>query len=363
MTQTLFGAVQDALDRLGDLQCKVWSREEMQLYVQEGYDQFCRQAKPLFDIWVIENLPPVGNWQTDLEKYLIQRMPGMGYTDSPFHFTADSSRTFGINGRYGGSYSGPTGVTSPGQLGYIADLDTTDSVPTAVTGGPLPDGTVEVLRVTYDDRELYAIGSAQARRIDPNYENLTGDPQYYTFDKDGIFYLRLIPKANGDAVYDDVDGSWGTMKYTDDSTVEVVTTEVTGVPTNGFGILRHRTDMFPAFGPWGSPTRVHPTGVNIKVEMYRLGRSLDNFPVELPTCYRRYPLYWAMSQALRRDGPGQDIELADHYEQRFAMGVHFMTEKRGKMDRERVGRLTGSPTIPPFGLGLPQAPYPYENRW
>ena len=525
MTQTLDAAITDALDRLGDLANTVWSRDEIGLYLRDGYDLYCRRTKCLFDIYVIENLPPSGNWQTDLEKYLAQQIPGMGLTDSPFHFTNDFERNYGIDGRYGGSYAGPAGTTltrestipssrevvwasvvgatasgndltktassgwdnagavSAQQLasgdGYVettvsetnrgrmfglssgdtdqgyADIDfafymhnastlfvyeggtartaslgtyatgdilkvaiesgvvkyyqndtllytslvtptypilvdtalntisatitdtvvdggawarasielaTGDSIPTAVPGGLLPQSTVDVLRVTYDDRELYALGSAQARRLDPNYESRSGDPQFFTFDKDGIFFLRLIPNAQGDAVYDTVSGSWGTMTYTDDTAVEIVTTEVTGYNTGGYGILRYRDDMFPTHGPWGTPTRIHPTTANTKVEVYRLGRSLDAHPFELPDAYLRYPLYWAMSRALHRDGPGQDMELADHFEQRFEMGIHRMTQKRAKMDRERVGSLGGAPTDDAFSVGWPQAPYPYQNR-
>jgi hypothetical protein len=361
MTQTLDAAVTDALNRLGDLANKVWSRSELELYFRDGYDTFCRRSKCLFDIYVIENLPPTGNWQTDLEKYLAEQIPGMGLSDSPFHFTNDFERNYGVDGRYGGSYSGPAGTTLQLESTILADGD---GIPSAVQGGPLPQSTVEVLRVTYNDRELYALGSAQARRLDPNYESRSGDPQFFTFDKDGIFFLRLIPNAQGDAVYDTVSGSWGTMTYTDDTDVSVVTTEVSGYNTGGYGILRHRDDMFPTNGPWGTPTRVHPTDANVKVEVYRLGRDLGNHPFELPDSYLRYPLYYAMSQALRRDGPGQDMELADHFEQRFEMGIHRMVSKRSKMDRERIGRLTGAPTSGPFGnMGWPQAPFPYENRW
>ena len=355
--KTLDAMVTDSLDRLGDLANKVWTRDEMRLYLRDGYDTFCRRTFCLFDIYVIENLPPTGNWQTDLEKYHAQQTPGMALTDHAFHFTDEAERNLGVEGRYGGTYSGPSGMTSPSDRTYAGDVDT---VPTTVTGGLLPQTTVDVLRVTYDDRELYALGSAQARTLDPNYENRSGDPQFFTFDKDGIFYLRLIPTAQGDAVYNTVDGSWGTLTYTDDTTVTIDTTEVRGFNTGGFGILRHRTDLFPSGGPWGTPTRIHPSSANVKVEVYRLGLNPDTHAFELPYAYLRYPLYWALSQALRRDGPGQDMELADHYEQRFEMGVHRMVGKRAKMDRERVGRMTGAPTTKPFGLGDPQPPYPYS---
>ena len=72
---TLFESVSDVLDRLGDLDNDIWSRDEITLHVRDGYDLFCRRTKALFDVIVIENLPRVGNWQTDLEKYLAEQKP------------------------------------------------------------------------------------------------------------------------------------------------------------------------------------------------------------------------------------------------------------------------------------------------
>lgn len=347
------------LNRLGDLDNKVWQRSEIDLYVQDGYDQFCRTAKPLFDIYVIENLPRTGNWQTDLERYFISQKPGWGATDEPFHYTGAHEQNLGTEGRYGPTYRGPSNMTRRGEQDYTDTDEAGEDIPTSVPGGPLPHATVEVLRVTYDQRALYALTSLEARRLDANYENRDGDPQFFTFDKDGIFYLRLIPRGTGGASYDTVSGSWGTMTQTSDSDVSVVTTEVNGHNTGGFGILRHRTDMFPSGGPWGTPTRVHPDSANVRVEVFRLGRSLDTHPTEIPRAYEKYVAFFAMSRALRREGPGQDMELAEHFMQRFAMGIERLTRKRARMDRHRIARFKPGGLRDPFGLGMPQAPYPY----
>ena len=360
MTTTLDSAVTDVLNRLSDSDEKVWTRAEIELYLKDGYDTFCQRTKVLFDVYVIENLPPVGNWQTDLEKSIALTKSGWGLTDSPFHFTDDSEQNYGVGGGYGGSYAGPSGMTSPSDRTFAATVDNSaGGVPTTVPGGPLPQSTVEVLRVAYSDRDLLGFGSQNMRKVDPTYETRGGDPQFFTYDKDGFFFLRVVPAAAGDAVYDTVSGSWGTMTYTDDTAVTVVTQEVSGGSTGGFGILRHRTDMFPTEGPWGTPTRVHPATVNIKVEVHRLGRDLTSHASELPLAYQKYVVYWAMAMALGRDGNGQNTELAEHFEQRFEMGVHRLVQKRDRMTPEHVSRL-GSMEIPDnFGLGEPQAPYPW----
>jgi hypothetical protein len=360
MAYTLDAATQDVLDRLSDAEEKLWTRAEIKLYVQDGYDEFCRRTKALFDVHVIENLPPTGNWQTDLERYFALQRPGWGLTDEPFHYTGNE-QNYGTGGAVGGSYGpGPAGITNPPQRAFADSVDgNAGGVPTQVPGGTLPETTLQVIRVTYDQRDLVGLGSQQARLLDPNYLTRSGDPQFFLYDKDGINFLRLIPNATGDADYDTVSGSFGTMTYTDDTDVTAVTTEVTGVTTGGYGILRHRTGEFPAGGPWGTPTRIHPDTENIKVEVIRLGRNFTTHPCELPSPYQKYITYWAMAQALHRDGPGQSTELAAHFRERFEMGVMRLSRHVNMMSPERVGKFGQAAKPDPFGLGMPQAPYPY----
>jgi hypothetical protein len=165
--------------------------------------------------------------------------------------------------------------------------------------------------------------------------------------------------STGDAVYDTISGSWGTRTETDDPDVTAVTTEVTGRTTGGFGILRHQTGDFPAGGPWGTPTRRHPDTANTRVETIRLGRNWTHHASELPSPYQKYILFWAMAKAYERDGPGQSVEMAQHFTERFEMGVYRLTHHVNQMVPERVGRF-GAPAISDtLGLGEPQAPYPY----
>ena len=356
---TLDAAVTEVLDRLGDLENKIWTRAETKLYLQDGYDTFCTRTKVLFDTYAIENLPPVANWQTDLEKWHAQQKSGWGITDEPFHYTDSSEQDNGVGGAVGGSYSGPSGMTSPGDRDFAATVDgSAAGVPTTVKGGTLPQTVVRILRVAWNREDLQGLTAARLRELDPNWEDRTGDPQWFVHDSDGMFYLRVVPAADGSAAYTTVDGSWGTLAYTDDSTVTVNTIEPDGHNTGGFGILV-ATDGFPSHGPWGTVTRIHPDDDNLKVEVVRLGQPLTDHPFELPLAYQKYVLYWAMSQLLRRDGPGQDIALADHFAERFEMGVSNLARKRDRMTNERAGAFGGSQQAEPFGLGDPRAPHPY----
>lgn len=352
--------VTSALDRLGDLDEAIWSRAEMTLYTQDGYDLYARRTRCIFDRWTIENLPPAANWQTDWERYLALQKSGWGVTDEPFHITAESERGMGVAGQVGKTYKGPSGLTSPTDRQYVSTQADGD-IPTAMPGGTLPDTTVEITRVTYDDRELTGFTSQQMRQLDPLFETRSGDPQMFVFDGDGINFLRVVPAATGSAVYDTVDGSWGTLTYTDDTAVTPVTTEPSGYNTGGYGILVCCPSYFPMGAPWGTPTRFHPATDNVVIDMHRTGRP--DYPVEVPLAYQKYIIYWAMHRALSREGPGQDDALAEHYSQRFDMGVSHMRHKVDQYSNEQVRRFRAPNAASQFGIGDPSLPSNYPSAF
>lgn len=357
MSWKLDNAVDEVLDRLGDLDNDIWSRDEIKLYVKDGYDEFCRRTKCLFEVHVIPNVPVAGNWTTDFERKYISEQPGMGATDEPMGATGEYLRDVGEGGAYSKSLPlNPTPTTSPANADDFIDLGKEK----IVRGGTLPSSTVEVARVSYDNRDLIGMESMHLKGLDPYYEDRNGDPQWWTFGKDGLFFLRVVPAANGDASYDDTDGSWGIMRQTDDTSVSVSTAEVTGKETDGWGCLRDESGTFPAGSQWGLLRRRHPDTKNIKVDNFRLGLDLDHNEFEIPDAFLRYIYYWAMFKALERDGKGQSLEMSDHCRGRFEMGVQKMIHKDAQMDDEYDGKFGGGMTAgPDFGLGDPEAPYPY----
>jgi len=334
--------------RLDDEDAITWSGAEIALYVKDGYDLYCRRTRVLFDIHIVENVPQAGNWTTDLERYLAEQSPGMGLTDEKLNFTAEDERDRGISGAVGGSTEGPVRSTSPSESIYYDDF----AIPIGVATSRLPNSTVDVQRVTWDDVEIDPEEPAVIRRKDSQYERREGgDPRYYTFGKDGLLVLRLVPPGRGDADYATVDGSWGTMTQTDDTSITV---------QGSFGVLREVEGAFPAGGPHGTPTRQHPDEKNIKVEVSRLGRSLDHYEFEIPVMAIKYVIFWAMYRALKRDGDGQDLKFAQHYADRFEMGIMRAQSRLRKMQKELVLRMGQSQMDrESFGLGDPQLPYPY----
>jgi hypothetical protein len=242
-------------------------------------------------------------------------------------------------------------MTSPGDRNFHATVDgSAGGVTHYVLGGTLPQTTVGILRVAYDRQTIPGITEARMNEIDATWETRTGErPQWFIVDNQGLFFVRLVPASDGEAVYDSVDGSWGTLRYTDDSTV---TADTTG--TGGFGILRYRTGCHATYGPWGTPRRIHPNALNTKVEVLRLGRDLENYPLEMPDAYIRYVYYYAMARLLGKDGPGQDTALAEHYMERFEMGVDRAVKRHDRMMPEREGSLGKAGEGLPFALGDPQ---------
>jgi hypothetical protein len=480
---TLEAGVTDVLDRLGDLDNKIWTRAETELHLQDGYDLFCNATKCLFDVYMIENLPQIGNWQTDLERFHAQSRSGWGLTDDKMHYTSAKERSSGYgpaeNAGVGGSYASPVSMTAPGDRDFNLS-GTTETV----YGGTLPDSTVGIIRVAFDRQDLKGMNAARMNQIDPDWEDRTGDPQWFVADNDGLFYLRLVPAADGGcANYDVVDGSWGTLRYRCDDAATATLT-YTGQPGNGeyvlvsgvlylfvttlsaastntgkvligsaaddsytnlsrcinnsggtsgtdynaplspataaatshptvsatvdtsantvtltallsqrilpfaslsvtetcsnmtassfslpsteddtidvgngagYGILRYRSSCHPTNGPWGIPRRIHPNADNVKVEVFRLGRPLSDYPFEIPDAYIRYIYYWAMYKLLEKDGPGQNMELAEHYKQRFELGIGRMKKRHNQTTPEREGRFGPAGEAVPFGLGDPYA--------
>jgi len=357
--KTGYDAAVSASKRLDDEDGTVWTLAEMMLYAKDGYAELCRRSKCLFDMHVIPNAPQVGNWSSDLEWYLASKTPGMALTDEKMHFTAGHEKGLIPGGHVVGPLEGPTPGTSQGD----AALFDTYSLPKIVAQGRLPEETVDVVRVTWDEHELPPEDSAWMRRLDPQYERREGgDPRHFVMDKDGMLNVRLVPPARGDAVYPTVVGSWGGLSQTDEDV-----TVVMGQPQYDslgnpevWGALTEVEGAFPAGGPWGSPTQMHPAEKNTVVEILRIGRSLDTYSFEIPSSFIKYVVFWIMHRALRRNGPGQDLKLSQHYKDRFNMGVGRMKLRLREIHKDSTIKIgSGGADADAFGMGDPRLPYPY----
>lgn len=312
--------VTDELRRLDDEAEDYWQRAEMENYSRDGYDEFCRRTGCVFDLVVIENTPPVGDYGSDLTRYLAEHTPGMAIADRRVLFTQPGERDL---------------LGAPVAAGDALAIDATDPSQASgtVPGGRLPDGVLSVLSVSWDQKTLDQETAQSLRQKDQRFETVEGDPQAWLWGEDGLMQLRVWPVAAGDASYDTYSGEWGIETYADDG----VTEDECGL--GGYGLVSEATDEFPSGGPWGFEGRLHPELKNIVVAVARLGRDPQVYPLEIPRSFLKYIAFYAMAQALKHEGPGQDLKLAQHFLDRFEFGVSRMEERLRAIQPERRGQI------------------------
>lgn len=310
-------------ERLDDAANEVWSRAELELYSRDGYDLFARRTNCIFDRVILENTPPVANYTSDLARYLAEHTPGMSVSDRRLLITSSENRD---------EIREPVAAVD---LTPIA-ATVTDQATGPVPGGRLPDGTLSVLRVTWDGQPLEQETAASLRLKDSSFETREGDPQAWLWGEDGLLALRVWPAPAGDASYDDVSGDLtGDESYSDDgATIDLGS-------GGEWGVLSAGSDEFPSGGLWGVAGRRHPDAKNICVEITRLGRDPEVYDFELPRTFLKYIGFYAMAQALKRDGPGQDLVLAQHYRDRFDLGLMRMSARLLGVQPERQKQLGG----------------------
>lgn len=337
--------VTKVLVKIEDVEEKVYSRAEIAIYVKDQYNQFCRRTKCLFDMAYVENLPAIGTHSSDEEYEAAKQIPGLllGHKRT---FTGEADRRHAPAGSVG-----PAGLSNYAYLPYLSQIGMTLPAPT----GQLPRGLVEIEQVLHNRVVLRPeFSQGMATQIDNRYESkLGGYTEWFIVDKDGLFTLRRYPSGDGNAQYADVTGYWG---------VETRDTEYTGTVTGTWGAMVQDTEQFAIGGPWGAPTRLHPEDNNTRIEYTRLGRDLDGHEFEIPNSYIKYIVFGACARALRRDGPGQDLNLAQHYESRFETGVERMVDRVSSKQHDAVGHIGHGPLIsnlPPLQISLP---YNYGKR-
>lgn len=373
---TLLNAVASLQRKLDDEDAEVWSVEELELYIQDGYDQFCRRTKCLYDIFVIENRPNIGNWTDALGYYLATQSPGMHLTDEPIHMTR-ASEQYNNPGGVGQSLSPPAQITErQGAVNPIPGFDLLENTVdpfehfgiSKETIGPrhLPPSVVEIVRITWDEYELVPEGSMSARKYDELYEHREGgDPQFYTIDKDGLLAVRLSPPPRGDADYPIFVGTesnplcngFEVYNETDDRVNGLLDPDTT--PPD-HGILRDIDGIFPSGGPDGMAVQFHPALKNTMVEVFRLGRPLMSAPFEIPRSAVKFIVFFAAGRALSRRGPGQDAQLAEHFFGRYEMGVKRTEVKLRTISRELVLKMGAFGARPEgISIGDPQLPSNY----
>ncbi len=140
--------------------------------------------------------------------------------------------------------------------------------------------------------------------------------------------------------------------------VSVMTTSVgENDPFAKFGELyqvvdNHTDEDFGILGPIYKETSV------MRVEYRRRGAELSwQQPFEIPDRYTVYVRHFALARTLEREGPGQNLKLAAHYQERYEAGVQRMLRRKQAMDFQKTSVLGGRPPSPG---GPPRARLPWR---
>lgn len=326
---TLYDLVNTVLKRLDDYPVlsgeKVWTRAEVELYVQDGYAAFCRRTKCLFDMFYPENIPAAGNYVAKWELgYFDSGMIAVGLLNySGGYWEKDYAQPGAI---------GPANSTQPWEATYL-------STTFAVGASPIPEDNVAVDRATHDFHTLSAEFTRYFEANDRQFQTTEGDPWRFSMDRDGISRIRVVPAGTANATQATVSGTYGLLRS--------ATTEFgTWAPTGTWGILREVPQFFPMGGQYGMPRRLYSDTANTRVEYFRLGKDLDEYGIELPARFTKYVEFYAQARCLERDGPGQDMALSQHFMGRFEDGVSRMVRRLGDVKRQRVGAIGSAGKLP-----------------
>jgi hypothetical protein len=342
----LYDAVNNVLKRLDDYPSvageRVWTRAELELYVQDGYNAFCRRTKCVFDFFYPENLSTAGNYVAKWEEnYFDPGMIAVGLLNySGGYWEQDYSEPGAI---------GPANHTQPWESAYLTHTF-------VVSRGVVPEDNVTVDRGTNDYIDLDPEYSRWYEEHDRNYQTVGGTPQRFAMDRDGIGSMRMVPAGSADATEYDVEGAYGLLRLADDADGLG-----TWAPVGTWGGLREIPEHFRMGGQYGIPRRQFSDLGNTRIEYFRLGKDLNQYQFEIPERFAKYVEHYAQSKALERDGPGQDLVLSQHFMQRFDDGVGRMVRRLGEHRRSRLAAI-GAAGKKMKGQGLARLPWQYGRQ-
>lgn len=343
---TLYDSVNTVLKRLDDYPTvsgeQAYTRAEIELYLQDGYNVFCRQTKCILDFYYAENIAQAGNyvatWELGYYESGMIAVGLLGYTGGYWE------RDYALPGA-----TGPANLTQPWEDEYL-------STTFAVSRHPVPQDNVAVDRATHDWEALSPEWTRWFEQNDRSYETTTGDPSRFSFDRDGMSSLRIVPAGTGNATVYAVSGTYGLLRTAGNSDGFG-----TWAPIGSWGILREIPEHFPMGGQFGIPRRLFSDDSNTRVEYFRLGKDLDEYPYELPSRFQKYPEFYAQAKALERDGPGQDLALARHFMERFNEGIARMVRRLSENVRSRVAQIGATGKFP-AAPALARLPYRYGRQ-
>jgi hypothetical protein len=284
-------------------------------YVIDGYEAICRAVPCIFDQVMYTNEPRQGNHTRIFEEQFMDG-PILGL----FNFTRESEREF-----VGPDSEGPVNHTRP------SDAEHMDTPSTRVIA-KLPPDFVEVDRVTHDWLRLEGAHARQLRDTRTDYETMQGGVFAYSMDQDGLFSIRTVSVPVTELPTVEISGLYGGIRQVDGFDDEPV--------VGTYGGIRLLPIHFMS-GQSGGMKRIIDDDKATRVELFRLGRSLESEPFEVPDRVVRYIEWWAMYRAFSDDTDGEDKALAEHYKNRYQRGVALLERRVNAIMDERTRTIGG----------------------
>ena len=308
--------------KLDDEDALIWTRDQVEEFVIDGYDHICREAECIFDMVMFDDQPLTGNYTRDHERDFMTT-PIL----AKFNYTKDDDQEFVEPGA-----SGPVNHTIQFEASHFASNDP----PSTRRVGILPNNFVSVDRVTHDWLRIIPETARYLRRSRNIYDIEQGGVFSYSQDQDGYFVLRTVGVPVRQVSTVDITGVYGFVRA---ATANEYWTDADGTPVctqDGCGVIRQVPQHFPT-NQYGMVRRIINDERATRVELFRLGhdpRSMGHF--EVPDRVVKYIEWWAMYRAFSTPGEGENRELAAHFKSRFEMGKQRLSKRVNEVMRERV---------------------------
>lgn len=329
--------------RLGDSSHVIWAQDELTLYLKEGYNRLTIDTGCL---WATEVAPDYAFASNHTFLFEAELLDANNDLAGPAQFTSEFERDY-IN-----YATGPSNHNHHWEFneGHVEDAGALTEVSALVD---LPEDLYEIERSTWNSRRLSALRSRNFENDDSRYELSKGEVEAYTQDKDGVRRLRKwrVPSAPFiPPEMDDESSEFGVIvdiSDFDDST-----------PLSKWGDFVQVAGEHGFGDPFGVIVGVYSDTSNMRYEYRRRGVDLDIECFEIPQRYVTYVRHYAQARALEREGDGQDLELAAHYDARYADGVARMLKRQQAMAYQKKYVMGGAPKMD-RRLPLARLPWAY----
>ena len=309
--------------KLDDEDALVWTREQVEDFIIDGYDHITRETECLFDMVMFDDQPLTGNYTRPFERDFIENQPIL----AQFNYTKDSDQEF-----VDPQSTGPVNHTAPFEPAYFAAGD----APSTRRVGILPNNFVSVDRVTHDWLRIIPETARYLRRSRNIYDKEQGGVFSYSQDQDGYFVLRTVGIPVRRISPYTITGVFGFMRAATEDEYWTNADETVIGTQGGYGIIRQIPQHFPT-GQYGMVRRIVDDGRATRVEIFRRGKDLRELGhFEVPDRVVKYIEWWAMYRAFSTPGEGENKELAEHFKARFEMGKERLKKRTNDVMRERV---------------------------